>query len=85
MNTQWHYLGRQLLSGCQLIGADVNDDGVVNTSDVIAIQRFYMGRTSGIAKVGKYKFIPDSRSYPGIPTNQPDQNYTWILRGHTLL
>ena len=42
--------------------ADVNGDATVDTSDVIAIQRFALGVPTGIANTGKYQFIPASRS-----------------------
>ena len=53
----------------------------VNTVDVIAIQRFFLGLTTGIANVGKYQFTPANRTYPGIVTNQTAQNYDTLVFG----
>jgi hypothetical protein len=53
----------------------VNGDNVINTVDVIAIQRFSLGLSTGIANTGKYQFSPASRTYPGIVADQPGQNY----------
>ena len=41
------------LTGCRLTAADVNGDGNINTSDVIDIQKFYLGQTTGIGNTGK--------------------------------
>jgi hypothetical protein len=64
-----------------LTAADVNGDSAVDTVDVIAIQRFYLGRSTGIANVGKYKFSPAVRSYLNIVTDQADQNYDALVYG----
>src|SRR6185503_16169214 len=61
--------------------ADVNGDTAVNTVDVVAIQRFFLGLQTGIANVGKYQFNPTSRNYPEIVTNQTDQNYEALVIG----
>ena len=69
------------LSGCRLMAADVNADNRVNTVDVIIVQRFFLGYETGIANVGKYKFIPANRSYPGLMTDQTGQNYDTLIFG----
>jgi hypothetical protein len=80
--TQQHYLNIVLLlPGCGRDAADVNGDNRINTSDVVAIQRFFIGRTFGIANVGKYQFSPASRSYPGITSDQTGQDYDALVIG----
>jgi hypothetical protein len=79
--TQRHFLNIQLPPGCRLAAADVNSDTLVNTVDVIAIQQFFLGRTSGIANVGKYQFTPASRTYSGVVTDQIGQNYDTLVFG----
>jgi hypothetical protein len=69
------------LSGCRLIAADVNGDSSVDTVDVIAIQRFFLGLSTGIANVGKYQFTPMNRTYTGIVRNQTAQNYDTLVFG----
>ena len=59
------------LSGCRLMAADVNGDSVIDSVDVIAIRQFFLGRSTGIANTGKYKFIPVSRTYPGVVVTRP--------------
>jgi len=69
------------LSGCALTAADVNGDSAVNTVDVIAIQRFFLGQLSGTANVGEYHFSPVSRFYQGIGSDQTGQNYDTLIFG----
>ena len=59
----------------------MNGDNAVNTVDVIAIQRFFLGLSTGIANVGKYKFIPANRAYQGVVTDQAAQNYDSLIFG----
>ena len=56
-------------------------NGSVNTVDVIAVQRFFLGLTTGIANTGEYQFSPASRSYPGVVTDQTGQNYDALIFG----
>jgi hypothetical protein len=80
--TQRHFLNiGTLLSGCRLTAADVNGDTAVNTIDVIAIQRFFLQLSTGIANVGKYQFTPVNRTYTGVVTNQTAQNYDALVFG----
>ena len=79
---QRHYLDLGTpLSGCPLAAADVNGVGGVNTVDVIAVQRFFLGLTTGIANTGTYRFVPASRSYPGIVSDQTGENYDALIFG----
>lgn len=80
--TQRHFLiiGTPL-SGCRLTAADVNADSSVNTIDVVAIQRFFLVHSTGTANVGRYQFLPSSRSYQTIVTDQTGQNYDTIVFG----
>jgi hypothetical protein len=81
IGVQKQFLTGTFLTGCKLAAADVNGDNNVNTQDVIAVQRFFSGFTNAIANVGKYKFTPPNRTYTGITTNQPAQNYDTIVFG----
>jgi len=69
------------LSGCRLTAADVNGDASINTVDVVAIQRFFLAQSTGTANVGKYQFNPVNRSYPGVVSNQTNQNYDTLVFG----
>jgi len=69
------------LTGCRLTAADVNNNSSVDTVDVIAIQRFSLGLTTGIANTGKYNCTPANRTYSAIVTNQNGQNYNALIYG----
>jgi hypothetical protein len=68
-------------SECERNTADVNGDGRINTVDLIAMQGFILGFSTGVANVGKYQFTPVSRSYSPLIINESDQNYDTILFG----
>lgn len=79
---QRHFLNvTPLPPGCRLTAADVNGDTSINTIDVIAIQRFFLAISTGIANTGKYTFSPASRSYPGVSSDQTNQNYDALVFG----
>ena len=53
----------------------------VNTVDVVAVQRFAIGLSTGIANIGKYQFTPTNRTYTGVVSNQTGQNYDTLVFG----
>ncbi len=81
MATQKHFLGLALLSGCPLTAANVNGDSTVDTIDVIAIQRFFLGVTMepGIQEITD--FTPVNRTYSGVTSSQSGQNYSSFVFG----
>lgn len=79
-----HFLGFTSLTGCQLIAGDVNGDNNINTVDVVSIQRFYLGVSTGLANIGKYKFVPDNRNYNPLIGDQIDQNFDTIIIGDVI-
>ena len=48
---------------------------------VVAIQRFYLGYSGGIANVGRYQFSPVNRTYSAITMSQTAQNYGAFVFG----
>lgn len=77
---QQQYFGHPLF-GCQIPAADVNGDGRVDTVDVTAVVRFFLGQTTGIGNVGKYHFTPTNRTCTGVLTNQTAQDYNAFVFG----
>jgi hypothetical protein len=76
------YLSISLIPpGCRWTAADANGDSIVTTVDVIAIQRFFIGRTFGTGNVGKYRFTPASRTYPKLGSDQTEQNFDALVYG----
>jgi hypothetical protein len=79
---QRQYLGTGTpLTGCRLMAADVTGNSVVDTLDVVAVQRFFLGLITGTFNTGKYLFNPVSRSYLGVVSNQANQNYDAFVYG----
>jgi hypothetical protein len=82
ITTQRHFLDiAPPVTGCQLAAADVDGDNLITTADVIAIQRFVLGLSTGIFQVGDYQFSPASRTYPGVVNNQTAQSYDTLVFG----
>ena len=78
---QRHFLQIALLTGCALTAADVDENGVVNIADLVAIQRFFAAHPSGTANVGQYRFMPVNRDYPLLVIDQVNQDYGAIILG----
>lgn len=81
LGVQRHFLQIQPLTGCHLNAADVNGDSVINNVDCTAINRFYLGFSTGTANVGKYRFTPTIRTYTGINSDQNNQNFDTLVLG----
>src|SRR5262249_32025625 len=82
---QADFLGFESLSqGCQRSAADVNGDTFVDTIDAIAIQRFFLGFTTRIGNTGNSEFIPPSRAYLGISSDETGQDYGAFIHGDVL-
>ena len=79
--TQQHFLQVAPLTGCALTAANVDESTSINTFDVIAIQRFFLGQTFGTANVGKYRFTPVTRTYTGVTSDQTEQDYSTVILG----
>ena len=54
---------------------------MVDGVDAVAIQRFFLGLTSGLGNVGKYQFTPANRTYSGIVSSQTSQDYDTLVFG----
>jgi len=79
---QRHFLNLGIpLSGCRLTAADVNGVSGVDTVDVIAVQRFFLVFSTGIANTGEYLFSPANRNYSTVVTNQFSQDYDTLIFG----
>ena len=59
----------------------MNGDSIINTVDVIAIQRFFLSMSTGIANVGKFDFGPPNRTYSGIISDQTGEDYNALIFG----
>jgi hypothetical protein len=83
IRAQRQFLGTLTLTGCQLTAADVNEDTLVDTSDAIAIQRFFTVQATGTANAGQWRFTPLNRTYISLTSNQSGQDYNALALGDT--
>ncbi len=81
MAVQADILMTAFLSKNEMLAADANGDGVINTVDAMAIQQFFVGKSDAIANVGKYRFQPATRSYSTLSSSQGGQNYDAFIVG----
>jgi hypothetical protein len=81
MAIQADILMTSFLSKTEIMAADTNGDGVINTGDAMAIQRFFAGNPSAIANVGQYRFLPTTRSYSTLSSSQASQDYDALIIG----
>jgi uncharacterized repeat protein (TIGR01451 family) len=77
---QQHLVGLITLTPNQLIAADTDGNGTVNSLDATRIQQRLVGiQSSNI--IGQWKFVPASRQYNALSSNQSGQDYVAILVG----
>jgi len=70
--TQRHFLNLGTpLSGCRLTAADVNGINGVDTIDVIAIQRFFLGFSTGIAILESANSVQPAGIIQGLLVTRP--------------
>ena len=75
-----HIVGLTVLNATQLIAADTSGNGTVSSLDASYIAQFVVGIPNpGVT--GTWRFLPASRSYPNVMTNQTNQDYSAILLG----
>ena len=66
----------------QTIAADADGDGIDTSFDAVFIGRYVAGLPDhGIA--GTWKFLPPTRMYPALGSNQTGQDFAAILVGET--
>jgi len=75
-----HIVGLNTLTANQQIAADTSGNGTISALDAAYIAQFAALITNpGIT--GTWKFLPTSRSYPNVMTNQANQDYSATLVG----
>lgn len=75
-----HVAGTSILTGNQLLVADVSNNGSISSFDAAQIANFVVsGSNSGIT--GTWKFVPVSRSYASVGSSISGEDYTALLMG----
>lgn len=75
-----HVVGIITLNATQQTVADVSGNGGINSFDAALIAR-YVAALSGSGSSGTWKFVPVSRAYANVNTNQTGQDYDALLMG----
>lgn len=75
-----HVLALNLLSGSQLIIADVSVNGLIQSFDAACIAAFVVELPQP-SQAGRWRFQPANRFYPSITTDFTNQNYNALLLG----
>lgn len=75
-----HVAGANVLTGNQLIVADVSGNGSVSSFDAGQIAR-YVAAVSGFGTTGNWKFRPVNRSYASVSSSISNEDYISLLMG----
>jgi hypothetical protein len=75
-----HVAGTALLSGNQLIAADVSDNGSVSSFDAAQIARF-AAASPPFGITGTWKFVPSERFYSSVTGEVTSEDFTALLMG----
>ena len=75
-----HVAGSNVLTGNQLIVADVSGNGTVSSFDAGQIAR-YVATVPGFGATGNWIFSPVNRSYASVTSNISSEDYTALLMG----
>ena len=73
--------GLESFTATQLIAGDVTGDGTVSAFDASRIARYDIQIPTPGSIAGSWKFLPTSKSYPSLSSNQASQDFQAILVG----
>ena len=75
-----HIVGLTTLNASQQIAADTTGNGAISSLDAAYIAQF-IASIANPGITGRWKFLPASRLYPNVQSNQTNQDYSAILVG----
>ena len=75
-----HVAGINVLTGNQLVVADVSSNGTISSFDAGQIAR-YVAAVSGFGSTGNWRFNPVNRMYASVTTNITGEDYSALLMG----
>ena len=76
-----HVIGNIVLTGNQLIVADVSGNGIINSFDAAYVASYVVNNPGPRGSTGKWIFIPVSRNYPSVTADVSGHDYTALLMG----
>ncbi len=79
-----HVAGTTVLTGNQLVVADVSASGTISSLDAAMIAKFAAGppfAPPGIGVTSNWRFLPANRNYASVTNNITSQDYSALLMG----
>lgn len=76
-----HAAGINVLTGNQLIVADVSGNGTVSSFDAGQIARYAAGIVTGVGSTGTWRFTPVNRSYASVTGSVAGEDFVALLMG----
>lgn len=69
------------LTSCQQLAGDTSNNGELSSFDAALIAQYVVGINNAASIAGTWKFVPPTRSYTNLSSNQTNQNFDAVLVG----
>jgi uncharacterized protein (TIGR03437 family) len=76
-----HVVGISTLTSCQQLAGDTSNNSELSSFDAALIAQFVVGITNPASIAGTWKFVPPTRSYTNLSSDQTGQNFDAVLVG----
>jgi uncharacterized protein (TIGR03437 family) len=76
-----HVVGITTLTACQQAAGDSSNNGELSSFDAAFIAQYVVGINNAANLAGTWKFVPPTRSYTNLSSNQANQNFDAVLVG----
>ena len=69
------------LTSCQQLAGDTSNNGELSSFDAALIAQYVVGINNAASIAGTWKFVPPTRSYTNLSSDQANQNFDAVLVG----
>lgn len=76
-----HVVGINTLNSCQQLAGDTSNNGELSSFDAALIAQYVVGINNAASIAGTWKFVPPTRTYTNLSSNQTNQNFDAVLVG----
>jgi uncharacterized protein (TIGR03437 family) len=76
-----HVVGIITLNSCQQLAGDTSNNGELSSFDAALIAQYVVGINNAASIAGTWKFVPPTRTYTNLSSNQTNQNFDAVLVG----
>ncbi|MBI1761409.1 MAG: hypothetical protein HYR56_08240 [Acidobacteria bacterium] len=76
-----HVVGINTLNTCQQLAGDTSNNGELSSFDAALIAQYVVGINNAASIAGTWKFVPPTRGYTNLSSNQTNQNFDAVLVG----